>query len=232
MHKAAYPSDISGSNILLVFAGCRRDIRITMKTILQLVITGALALFVCNTVKAEASAQMIKNLNTAFQGESNASHRYAKFAEKADKEGYPEVAKLFRATSASEAIHRDNHKEVILQLGGKVAEFELDPVDVGTTAENLKAAIKGETYEVDSMYPEFLALAKKEDVRPAARTFRFAMETEKAHAKLYKDALDNLGKNRNVNYFVCKVCGMTVTELPKEKCEVCRKPVDEYIEIK
>ncbi len=202
-----------------------------MKTILQLIITGALALFLCNTAKAEDSAQTIKNLNAAFQGESNASHRYAKFAEKADKEGYPEVAKLFRATSASEAIHRDNHKEVILKLGGKVDEFELEAVTVGTTAENLKAAIKGETYEVESMYPEFLALAKKDDVRPAMRTFRFAMETEKAHAKLYKDALDNLGKNQKVNYFVCKVCGMTVTALPEKKCEVCREPVSEYKEI-
>ncbi len=203
-----------------------------MKTILQLIITGALALFLCNAAKAEVSAQMIKNLNAAFQGESNASHSYTKFAEKADEEGYPEVARLFRATSASEAIHRDNHKAVILELGGKVDDFELAPVKIGTTAENLKTAIKGETYEVDSMYPEFLALAKKEDVRPAMRTFRFAMETEKAHAKLYQNALDNLGKNPKVNYFVCEVCGMTVTELPKEKCEVCRKPVDEYKEIK
>lgn len=182
--------------------------------------------------KAEAPAQTIKNLNAAFQGESNASNRYAKFAVQADKEGYPEVAKLFRATSASEAIHRDNHKAAILKLGGKVDKFKLEPVKVGTTAENLKAAIKGETYEVTNMYPEFLAIAKKNDVRPAMRTFRFAMETEKAHAKLYKDALANLGKGKKVNYYVCQVCGMTLTQLPKDKCPVCKEPVDEYKEIK
>lgn len=204
-----------------------------MKTKILLGIAVCFAMLIAMTpAKAEAPAQTIKNLNAAFQGESNASNRYAKFAVKAEKEGYPEVAKLFRATSASEAIHRDNHKAAILKMGGKVDKFQLEPVKVGTTAENLKAAIKGETYEVTKMYPEFLAIAKKDNARPAIRTLRFAMETEKAHAKLYKDALANLGKNRMTNFYVCQVCGMTLTQLPKDKCPVCREPVDEYKEIK
>ncbi|MBU3665333.1 MAG: rubrerythrin family protein [Chthoniobacterales bacterium] len=181
--------------------------------------------------KAEVSAQLVKDLNEAFQGESNASNRYAQFARKAEQDGYPEVAKLFRATSASEAIHRDAHKEAILKLGGKVEKFQLEEVKPGSTAENLKAAIKGETYENEKMYPEFIALAKKENARPAMRSLRFAMETEKAHAKLYEAALKNLGKQGKINYYVCQVCGMTVTKLPAEKCSVCREPVDEYEEI-
>lgn len=203
-----------------------------MKTHKLLTLLGCAAAVLCTqTVKAQASAATIKNLNAAFQGESNACNRYAKFAEKADADGYPEVAKLFRATSASEAIHRDNHKKAILDLGGKVETFELEAVSPDSTAENLKAAIKGETYEQDTMYPEFLAVAEKDDARPAMRTLRFAMETEKAHAKLYQAALDNIGKPGGVDYYVCQVCGMTVTELPAKKCVVCRKSQDEYKKI-
>lgn len=202
-------------------------------TFFTIALAGAAALLLVPSAKAEASAQTIKNLNAAFQGESNAANRYKIFAEKAEKDGFPEAARMFRATSASEAIHRDNHKAAILKLGGKVEPFELEAVTPGTTAENIKTAIKGETYEVDKMYPEFLALAKQEDARPAIGTFNAAMETEKAHAKIYADALENLGKQgvAAVEYFVCQVCGMTVTKLPAKKCPVCREPVSEFKKI-
>ena len=183
-------------------------------------------------LKAETSRQSVKNLNTAYQGESNASNRYAKFADQAVKDGYPEVAKLFRATSASEAIHRNNHKKAILEMGGKVEQFELKPVKMETTAATLQEVIRGETNEKDTMYPGFMAVAKREDARSAMRTFWFAMETEKAHARLYKTALDKLSKKEPVNYYVCNICGMTVTELPKEKCPVCSGSVDAYKKIK
>ena len=117
-------------------------------------------------------AQTVKNLNTAFQGESNASNRYAAFAKKAEAEGFGQVAKLFRAASASEAIHRDTHKAAILKLGGTVDSFKLDEALPGTTAENLKAAVKGESSERDTMYPEFLATAKADDAKPANITLQ------------------------------------------------------------
>lgn len=200
-----------------------------MKTKIFLAMLGcAAALLAVTGAKADAPAGTIKNLNAAFQGESNASIRYAKFAEKAEADGYPEVAVLFRATSASEAIHRDNHKKAILDLGGKVETFQLDAVTPGTTGHNLMEAIKGETYEQTTMYPEFLGAAEKVDARGAMRTLRFAMETEKAHAGLYQAALDNLGKQGPADYYVCQVCGMTVTELPSKKCAVCRKKRDKY----
>lgn len=175
-----------------------------------------------------ASPQTLKNLNAAFQGESNAANRYAAFAAKADSEGLAQVAKLFRAASSAEAIHRDTHKAAILDLGGTVDSFRLEAVAPGSTAENLKAAIKGEGYERDTMYPEFLAVAKADDAKAAIRTLQFAAAAEKEHALLYQAALDQLGKNPPEDYFVCQVCGMTLTELPAKKCPSCRKGLDEY----
>ena len=172
--------------------------------------------------------QTIKNLNAAYQGESNAHHRYALFAKKADEEGYPQVAKLFRATSRAEQIHRDTHRKTIEKLGGNVEEFTLDEVTVFSTSDNLKSAIEGESYERDTMYPEFMARAKKDGSRDAVRTFRFALEAETEHAKLYTDALANLGNNSEADYYVCTVCGNTVTLLPQKKCPVCRNKVDKY----
>ncbi len=180
---------------------------------------------------AAVSAETLKNLQSAYQGESNASNRYQKFAEKADADGYAQVGKLFRAASAAEAIHRDTHKAAIEDLGGTVATFELDAVFPGSTAENLQAAIKGETYERDTMYPEFLAVAKADDARAAIRTLQFALAAEKEHTLLYADALANLGKNTAADYYVCQVCGMTLTEVPAKKCPSCRQSSDEYKKI-
>jgi rubrerythrin len=178
--------------------------------------------------QATVSPQTLDNLNTAFQGESNASHRYEAFAKKADAEGYVFAARLFRAASKAEAIHRDTHKKAILELGGKIKDFKLDEVKAGATADNLQAAIKGETYERDTMYPEFMAQAKKDEAKPAIRTLLYAQKAEAEHAKLYKEALDNLGKKAELSLYVCKVCGYTVTELPGKNCPSCREPVSNY----
>lgn len=179
-------------------------------------------------VEAKVSEATIKNLNAAYQGESNAANRYERYAVRAEKDGYTQVAKLFRAASAAEAIHRDTHKEAILELGGKVETFQLEEVATADTAANLAAAIKGESYERDTMYPEFLATAKADDARAAIRTLEFALAAEKEHAALYGVALTNLGKNEPSDYYVCQVCGMTLTELPAKKCPSCRKSRDEY----
>ena len=191
-------------------------------------VTFAASLLLPGIAGAKVSEQTLKNLNTAFQGESNAANRYGKFAAKAEAEGNAQVARLFRAAAASEAIHRDTHKAAITELGGTPNTFELDAVEPATTAENLRAAIKGETYERDTMYPGFLATAKADDAPAAIRTIEFALAAEKEHAKLYQDALDNLGKNAKADYFVCQVCGMTVTELPAKKCRSCRQSRDKY----
>ena len=202
-----------------------------MKNKLFACLTAALALTV-NAVAGSASAETIKNLNTAFQGESNASHRYAAFAQKADAEGFAQTAKLFRAASAAEAVHRDTHRATILELGGSLAVFSLETVAPATTADNLQSAIKGESYESDTMYPGFIALAKSENNRAAERSFHFAVSAEKEHAALYADALAQLGKNPAVDYYVCPTCGETVAGLPnKDKCPTCRKPTDKFNKI-
>jgi rubrerythrin len=196
----------------------------------SILIAGA-ALAAVITANAAVSQQTITNLNTAFQGESNAAHRYELFARKADTEGYAQVAKLFRAAAMAESVHRDSHKKAILALDGKVDDFKLDEVKVGTTAENLQAAIKGETYERDTMYPEFLGQARKDDARAAVRTLLYAQKAEAEHAKLYQEALDNLGHNAVTPIFVCKVCGYTTTKLPDKNCPSCRESVINYVSI-
>lgn len=203
-----------------------------MKTLTSHIMAVAFALTLfAGSAFAAVSNQIINNLNTAFQGESNAAHRYAIFAQRADEEGYPQVAKLFRAASAAEAIHRKAHEEAIQNLGGKVVTFQLENVTPGTTEQNLRAAIKGETYERDTMYPEFLANAKQAGARPAIRSIQFANSAEKEHAQLFQDALDHLGNNAPADYYVCQVCGMTLTQLPADKCPVCRNSRDEYKKI-
>jgi len=197
-----------------------------MKKIFILLIGAALA--AVTTAQAAVSQQTLDNLNTAFQGESNAAQRYEAFARKAETEGYAYVARLFRAAAKAEGIHRDTHKKAILELGGKIKDFKLDEVKPGTTAENLQAAIKGESYERDTMYPEFMAQAKADGAKPAIRTLIYAQKAEAEHAKLYQSALDNLGKNADLPLYVCRVCGYTVTELPAKNCPSCREPASNY----
>ncbi|GAB4251055.1 MAG: rubrerythrin family protein [Candidatus Methylacidiphilales bacterium] len=180
---------------------------------------------------AALPSETIRNLNAAYRGESNAAHRYKLFAEAAEKEGYAQVAKLFRAASKAEEIHRETHKKTIATLGGKVDSFPLDAVNVKSTAENLRAALQGESYEWDTMYPKFLKTAEEENAREALRSFRFAMAAETEHAKLYQAALDTLGKIFSEDYYVCQVCGMTVSVLPEKKCSSCRKGVEKYIKV-
>lgn len=176
---------------------------------------------------------VLDNLIAAFQGESNAANKYKLYAEAADKEGYKDVAVLFRATSKAESVHAANHLKVIQQMGG-TAEAKLDPVEVKTTKENLQSALDGETYEFTTMYPEFIANAKKERAMDAIGTYNFAMEVEKGHAGLYKSAMDNLESLKKLvnSYWVCPVCGETFQAKQSAPCPICATGNDEFIEIK
>lgn len=199
-----------------------------MKKRIIATLTAALALTV-HAVAGTASAETINNLNAAFRGESNAHHRYQAFAVKADAEGHGQVARLFRAAAAAEAVHRDTHQAAILKLGGTVVAVTLDPVVPGPTAANLQEAIKGESYERDTMYPDFLKLAKAEGATEAVRSFHFAVSAEKEHARLYAEALAQLGRNPVVDYYVCPTCGDTTVGKPgKEKCGTCRQPSGKF----
>jgi rubrerythrin len=155
----------------------------------------------------KSMSQTEKNLSDAFAGESQANRKYLAFAKQAEQEGYKQVAKLFRAAAEAETVHAHAH---LRTMGG-----------VEKTVDNLKTAIAGETHEFKKMYPEFIEVAKKESQKAAERSFTYANEVEKIHAGLYQKAFDNLGKNEEVDYYVCSVCGMTVEKEAPEKCPVC-----------
>jgi rubrerythrin len=154
-------------------------------------------------------AKAEEDLKEAFAGESQANRKYLAYAARADQDGYPQVARLFRAAADAETVHAQNH---LRALKG-----------IGSTADNLKDAIAGETHEFKSMYPEMLEQAKSEGHKDAERTFHFALEVEKVHGKLYQDMLDGLETSgrEEYAYFVCPVCGHTVGREAPETCPIC-----------
>lgn len=179
---------------------------------------------------ASAASTTLDNLQTAFNGESNAHARYLAFAEKANQEGYGEVASLFRAAARAEEVHAGNHAVVIKSLGGTpLAKIET-PV-VNSTKENLEAAIKGESYERDTMYPEFLKQARAEGNKDAIQTFNFAKMAETEHAKLYSESLNRLPELKGStakDYYVCTICGYTTVRMDFSKCPSCFSHKDKY----
>jgi len=160
-----------------------------------------------------------QNLRSAFAGESQAHTRYLIFATKAEEEGYPNVARLFRAIAFAELIHARNH---LNELKG-----------IGATSQNLQAAIDGETYEVEEMYPAFNEVAKLQGESGAERTTRWAMEAEKTHAGLYQKAKQVVESGADAQIgkvYVCEVCGYTVEGEAPDKCPTCGAPKEKFKE--
>ncbi len=157
------------------------------------------------------------NVQEAFGGESMANRRYLFFAEKAEKEGYPQVARLFRAVAEAETIHARNH---------------LNALDaIGTTKDNLLAAVIGEHQEFTTMYPHFIEKATEEKNERAKRTFNWANEVEKIHHGYFEAALAALKEDKkpaDATYYVCQVCGNTVTGEPPDKCPICGAPLKAF----
>ena len=162
----------------------------------------------------------IDDLQAAFNGESNARVKYLAYAKKADEEDYGKVASLIRAAAAAEEVHARNHERVIKRMGGN-AQATIAPVDVKSTRDNLAAAIQGEVYERDVMYPGFIKAAAGN--RDATHTFQDALAGEKEHARLYQQALSNLEQRRGgkQDFWVCPVCGYTTEVAPGADCPVC-----------
>jgi rubrerythrin len=147
-------------------------------------------------------------LKEAFAGESQANRKYLAFSTKADQEGYPQAARLFRAAGEAETVHAHNH---LRALKG-----------IKTTKENLQEAVAGETHEFKKMYPEMIEAAKAEGQKEAERSFSYANSVEKVHAQLYQKLLDNLGKSQdNFPYYICPICGNTVEKNPPASCPIC-----------
>ena len=172
------------------------------------------------------------NLQTAYNGESNAHARYTAFAVKADEEGYGGVASLFRAAARAEEIHATNHAAVIRSMG-ITPVMKIDEVVVRSTAENLAEAIKGEKYEYETMYKNFIDTARAENQHDAVRTFMLARNAEGEHARLYEnDAtnLDSLKGSESKPYNVCTTCGYT-TRIDFSRCPGCGSPREKFIQV-
>jgi rubrerythrin len=156
----------------------------------------------------------LNNLMEAFAGESQANRKYLAYSKKAKADGHINAAKLFQAASDAETIHALKHFEVANK--------------VKSTSENLQDAVDGETYEFESMYPGFLETAKEEGNKAAVKTFTYAMEAEKVHAKLYKEALENLDESEEIFYYLCPICG-NIEKFTPEKCSICGVPGSKFI---
>jgi rubrerythrin len=161
-----------------------------------------------------------ENLQEAFAGESQANRKYLAFAKKADSEGYAQIARLFRAAAEAETVHAHAHLRVMK--------------GVKDTADNLRAAIEGEGFEFEEMYPKFLAEAEKEKKQGAAISFGNALAVERIHHGLYKEALESLDSGKDLPetpIFVCDVCGNTVMGDPPDRCPVCNSPKQRFFEV-
>jgi len=157
-----------------------------------------------------------ENLNEAFAGESQANQKYRAFAKKAEQDGFPAVAKLFRLAAEAERIHAEGHLQAL--------------AGVGSTADNLLAAINGETYEFTTMYPPMVKQAQAEGHK-AKRMFGYAVAAEEVHAKLYRLALEavKLGKDMTADFYLCPICGYIEIGKPDERCPVCGTKAEKFL---
>lgn len=174
----------------------------------------------------------VKDLQHAFIGETTASTKYAAYAEKADKEGLDKIALLFRAASKAESIHAGNHKAVLDKMGGEVPAVNPE-FEVKSTKENLGDAISGESYEIATMYPDFIKDASAESANLAMISFNYAYQTEKKHKAMYEKALSALTENKVKTlpdlYMVCTTCGNTYEGEAPARCGISMTPKERFL---
>ena len=168
-----------------------------------------------------------KNLVTAFEEENHAHTAYLFYANRAEAEGFHAIAGLFRATARAEQIHANNHARVIRYMGGE-ARGDTQGVHVESTKENLRTALGDQRFETDYLYPAFLTAAVSLFDTTAVRTFRWALEADKSHARLYADAMarmnskdDRTWAQSKRDFYVCKLCGYTADKIEAENCPAC-----------
>ncbi len=206
-----------------------------MKNVLFTVLLLVIAAFSLNfTLDKKDSMRTIENLKAAITGETTASAKYAAYAEKAKEEGYKNIALLFEAASKSESIHAGNHRAALAQLGENMGEVKPE-FSVKSTKENLQDAIDGESYEVATMYPEFIKTANDGKVNIALISFNYAYQTEKKHKDFYKEALDKLNKKQENTlasvFYVCPTCGNTYAGTVPERCGISMTTSDRFYKI-
>lgn len=200
---------------------------------LSLSLIAVMAMFIigCGSSTPE---QTIKNLKAAFDGESTASAKYEIYAQKACQDSMYNVAKLFKAASIAEGIHAENLKKVLIELGSTDTVANIGVIEPKSTLENIQDAINGEKYEVDTMYPEFITVAEKENCNKAVVVYRWALDTEAKHHAFYTAALEKAATDEASLpsvYFVCPKCGNTFTDTEiEDPCSFCMTARAAYID--
>ena len=182
----------------------------------------------------DAKTATINNLKAAFTGETTASAKYAAYSKKAKEEGFTQIALLFKATSKSEMIHAINHRAVLEDMGESIPVVN-PQYTVKTTQENLADAITGESYEISTMYPEFMTTANSADNQLALTSLNYAYRTEQRHKPMYEQALAAVQNNQAATlpgqYLVCPTCGNTYDAAPPKRCRISMTPNERFIKI-
>ena len=159
-----------------------------------------------------------ENLEAAFAGESMAHMKYLIFADQADKDGFPNIARLFRANAYAEQVHATSHFKVLKKLS--------------TTADNLGVGVEGETFEIDEMYPAYMAVAEMQEERGAVRSTKWAREAEKVHAEMYRSAKAVAENGKDIEsekMYVCSVCGWTGEGEEPDNCPLCNAKKELFV---
>jgi rubrerythrin len=189
---------------------------------------------VSQTVVNDAKAVNYQNMQDAFKGETTASAKYAAYSKKAEEEGFHEIAMLFKAASKSEKIHASNHNSVLAEAGQKVLVITPE-FTVKSTKENLKDAIAGESYEVSTMYPEFMTNANTAGNQLALVSLNYAYKTEQKHKVFYEKALaaleSNTVKSLPTVYYICPTCGNTYDTTAPKRCGISMTSSEKFIKI-
>lgn len=185
-------------------------------------------------VSSDAIEVSVQNLQAAFKGETTASAKYAAYSKKAEEDGYHEIALLFKAASVSESVHARNHQAVLEEAAQKVPEIKPE-FTVKSTRENLEDAIAGESYEVSTMYPEFIKNAGVAGNQLALISLNYAYKTEQKHKVFYEKALAGLDAN-NANslpavYYVCPTCGNTYESTSPKRCGISMTGSERFVKI-
>jgi rubrerythrin len=201
----------------------------------------AFALLLASVSAQSKYPKTISILQTLYTDEIQALHNYTAYAQKADAENYPNIAKLFVALATSESIHARNFKNLLSDLGVELAGTSKPEIKLSSTKQNLKHATEVELEEIDSKYPQFVEKVRPEKHEAAIRYITYAWESEKQHRDLIKKIQSGTGmlfglltkkiEENPADYFVCQNCGSTLTEFPKDICPVCEVSAVQYKKI-
>lgn len=178
------------------------------------------------------NAMTAENLRSAFGGESQAHMRYRIWSDKAEKDGFPTVARLFMATSDAEQVHATLHFKALKDVAGDFLVASGAGFGLSTTSDNLQGAINGELHEVNQMYPAYIAVAEMQEEKTAISAMRFAIEAEKVHAKLFTQAKEAVDAGKDLEAKVvelCPVCGYITLTGEEDKCPLCNAKKELFV---